>query len=642
MTRRRRGVFPEPLVLRRARRFSRQIEEEGGRRVSATFNVVVQDIVDHARMMTTIMQSCSGGGPSRCMRRTFVLIFAWGLLMIAAVQFRHLENRALRQDGGPTAEEIGNLEVDGTGNDRTRNFAGLSLPRYLLQRSSLSDLSNSGNGALLTTLTTLKNRLDAATSSPLELEPLLDRRPAKTEDQLIEEIAERMPSLPLGDWSARNGNGNRKRGNNSCARYPQIYDLEFNNVYWQTLRTSNGTFQFFGAFYDNRKLSKIGPAVRIVGMIDRIEPTVKTYCQLWYDGESEPRIVETFEYKYIWYAKWGNYKQGIYQPYVIACQVPPQAVTANKPPSSVSLVERRCDAASNHLRVIYNKPERKKDFAVCVKGLDFLHEDLSVRLIEWIELIHLLGADKIYFYELQVHPNVTKVLRHYQRLGMVHVTPLTLPGGQPNVPAFQHMYLTKRTNHKRQNELIPYNDCLYKHMYEYEYIALLDVDEVIMPVKDATWRELMRRVLPKALQIRNETRASYNVRNVYFLDDLLHSHGYFKDIPKYMHMLQHVYRSKNFTKPNQYIKCFHNPERVVTLHNHFPLACLGAGCTSYPIETEDAQLQHYRADCVRSLKKSCVEYRENSVIDTTIWRYRDKLTSRVTDTLKTLGFFGSR
>jgi len=110
-----------------------------------------------------------------------------------------------------------------------------------------------------------------------------------------------------------------------------------------------------------------------------------------------------------------------------------------------------------------------------------------------------------------------------------------------------------------------------------------------------------------------------------------------------MHMLQHVYRSKNFTKPNQYIKCFHNPERVVTLHNHFPLACLGAGCTSYPIETEDAQLQHYRADCVRSLKKkTCVEYRENSVIDTTIWRYKDKLISRVTRALKTLGFFGPR
>jgi len=77
-----------------------------------------------------------------------------------------------------------------------------------------------------------------------------------------------------------------------------------------------------------------------------------------------------------------------------------------------------------------------------------------------------------------VHPNITKVLDHYQRLGKVEVTPLTLPGSQPNIPGFQHMYLTKKVNHKRQNELIPYNDCLYKNLYLYEYIALLDVDEV--------------------------------------------------------------------------------------------------------------------------------------------------------------------
>lgn len=590
-----------------------------------------------------MLQSCNGGG-SRCARRALVFVFAWGLVMIAAVQFRHVEN-SLRES--PTGEDAaGDVLVDDAYRRREplvnhRGSSSLGLSRYLLQRSpSDSSFSNSASSGILTTLTTLSN---APTKSPLDLEPLLDKSPAKTEEELIREIEQRLPSLPLAYWnknSKYSGSQGKSKGNDSCSnlKYPSIYDIEFNNVYWQTMRTSNGTFQFFGAFYDRRKLSRIGPAIRIVGMIDRIEPTVKTHCQLWYDGEREPRVVETLEYKYIWYPKWGNYKQGIYQPYVIACKVP-QSHWLKGPPASVSMVEKPCDTASNNLKVIYNKPERKKDFAVCVKGLDFLHEDLSVKLVEWIELITLLGADKIFFYQLQVHPNVTKVLDHYQSLGKVHVTPLTLPGGQPNVPAFQHMYLTKKTNHKRQNELIPYNDCLYKHMYEYEYIALLDVDEVIMPVKDATWQGLMKRVLGKAFKIRNETRASYNVRNVYFLDDLLHSHGFFKDIPKYMHMLQHVYRSKNFTKPNQYIKCFHNPERVVTLHNHFPLACLGAGCTSYPIETEDAQLQHYRADCVKSLKKTCVEYRENSVLDTTIWRYKDQLVDRVTRTLETLGFF---
>ena len=442
-----------------------------------------------------MLQSCAGGG-SRCARRGLLLLLAWGLLMLGTVQLRHAGQPA------PAAEA-----------------EAPPASRFLLQREA-------GPGSTAATTAT-------AAGAAGEPEPLLDRRPARTEEQLVREIEERLPSLPLAYW-ARNSKlpaAPAGKAEGCVPKYPSIFELEFNNVYWQTLRSSNGTFQLFGAFFDDRRLSRIGPAVRIVGMIDRIEPAVKTFCQLWFDGEREPRVVEVLEYKYIWYSKWGNYKQGIYQPYVIACKLP-QSHWRRGAPASVSLVERRCDTASNNLRVTYNKPARKQGFAVCVKGLDFLHEDLSVRLVEWIELIGLLGADKIFFYELQVHPNVSKVLQHYERLGRVHVTPLTLPGGQPNAPAFQHMYLTKKTNHKRQNELIPYNDCLYKHMYEFEYIALLDVDEVIMPVRDATWRELMDRVLPKALKLRNETRASYNVRNVYFLDDLLHSHGSFKDIPK--------------------------------------------------------------------------------------------------------------
>ncbi|PSN43298.1 hypothetical protein C0J52_21514 [Blattella germanica] len=492
-------------------------------------------------------------------------------------------------------------------------------------------------------LRTLYTETTATTTHPspavLDLEPNIDKSPVPSEAKIVEEVQKNFPSLPIAYWK-RHKNKPMFYKNNTCAKYPSIFDLEFSNVYWQNLHTTNGTFQLFGAYYDVRAYSKIGPAVRILGMINRIEPTVKTHCQFWFENQKEPVFSKVMEYKYMWYNKWGNYKQGIYQPYLITCLIPQKFKTIV--PSSVSIVEKPCDTSTNNLRIVYNKPKKKKKFAVCVKGLDFLHEDLSVRLVEWIELLGILGADKIFFYELQVHPNISKVLQYYQKLDRVSVTPLTLAGGQPNVPGFQHLYLKAKLTNKRQNELIPYNDCLYKNLYTYEFIALLDIDEIIMPINGMSWHELMDTVLLKAKTENNGSRASYNVRNVYFLDDLIHDHGWFKDIPRYMHMLQHVYRSKNYTKPNQYVKCFHNPERALTLHNHFPLSCLGGACSTYSIDTSDAQLQHYRVDCVRTLKKSCIEYRQNSVIDTTIWKFRDKLIERTSDTLKKLGFFGSR
>lgn len=299
-----------------------------------------------------MLKSCGSGG-SRCARRALMLVFAWGLLMIAAV---HLRNAEVLSRGVPS--------VRGSEEPKDQPIPQLGFSRFLLQRQE--------------GMSTIK--------SPL-VEPRIDRSPAKSEAEVIQEIENNLPSLPIAHWNKNSKLNQQTKSANGCTiKYPNVFDIEYNNFYWQTLVSSNGTFQLFGAFYDIRKLSRIGPAVRIVGMINRIEPVVKSFCQIWFDGDSQPAVVDVLEYKYIWYSKWGNHKTGIYQPYLIACKIP-QTHWKKGPPVSVSLVEKGCDAATNNLRVIYNKPQKKKEFAVCVKGLDFLHEDLSVRLVEWIELI---------------------------------------------------------------------------------------------------------------------------------------------------------------------------------------------------------------------------------------------------------------
>ena len=178
----------------------------------------------------------------------------------------------------------------------------------------------------------------------------------------------------------------------------------------------------------------------------------------------------------------------------------------------------------------------------------------------------------------------------------------------------------------------------------YNYIALLDIDEVITPIKNKNWADMMEEVIQTSLKVKNETRASWNFRNVYFMDEMLdaHEHNHFKDIPEYLHMMQHVYRSANYTKPGQYVKCFHNPQKALILHNHFPLGCLGGVCTSYPVDTGLAHLQHYRRDCVNTLKKSCAnDFKSNSVKDTTIWKVKDEVIQRTNEALQKMGFFGT-
>jgi len=474
-----------------------------------------------------------------------------------------------------------------------------------------------------------------------EAQPYIDRSPKLNETAKAIKLQAQIPNLPLVYWF-ENKENRKKSKNSTCAKYPSVYDIHFNNIYWQQTDTSNGTFFLYAAYMDVRAKNRMGPTIRILSMINRIEPTVKTQCQMWFNSTKEPIISKVIEYKYIWYKKWGNYKQGLFQPYLLACQIPKSHW--GEVPASVSVVEKECDTATNNLRVIYNKAEGAKEkFAVCVKGLDFPDDDLSVRLVEWLELLNTLGANKIFMYNLEVHPNVTKVLEHYVAKGIVDLTPLSLPGYQPNLPGLQHLYLKSKLNNKRQNELIPYNDCLYRNMYRYEYVALLDIDEVIMPLKHTNWADMMEDAIKASLKVKNESRASYNFRNVYFMDDMLETneHGHFKDIPPYLHMLQHVYRSVNYTKPGQYVKCFHNPEKALILHNHFPLGCLGGVCTSYPVDIELAHLQHYRSDCVSTLKKSCQDsYKKNSIKDTTIWRWKDQLISKTTSALLKMGFFG--
>src|SRR5699024_4051091 len=93
---------------------------------------------------------------------------------------------------------------------------------------------------------------------------------------------------------------------------------------------------------------------------------------------------------------------------------------------AVSLQARNsCDQVEsvprNVLRVVHRpnigrstRQSTRRSIGVCVKAFRFATFDLSTRLVEWLELIRLLGADNVYFHVYSVNDNMRKVLEHYQ------------------------------------------------------------------------------------------------------------------------------------------------------------------------------------------------------------------------------------
>ena len=72
----------------------------------------------------------------------------------------------------------------------------------------------------------------------------------------------------------------------------------------------------------------------------------------------------------------------------------------------------------NVLRVIHNQRKvpktGKPSIGICVQAFRFGTYDVSVRLVEWLEMVKLMGAEQVYFYVYGATPNMFKVLKSYQ------------------------------------------------------------------------------------------------------------------------------------------------------------------------------------------------------------------------------------
>ncbi|KAM3615472.1 uncharacterized protein V6R79_002812 [Siganus canaliculatus] len=175
----------------------------------------------------------------------------------------------------------------------------------------------------------------------------------------------------------------------------------------------------------------------------------------------------------------------------IMCPIPPGCES----PSHVAVISEKGNNAPENLTQTFlevKNQEQKKDsfqyhFTTCISTMfNFTN---VLQLVQSLEALQLLGVDRVVIYQTNNSPETQRVLDYYTHKGLVEVIPWSLSrflklsrGFLPeHDPGDIHYF----------GQIPALNDCLYRYMYQTKYMALHDIDELILPQSVNSWSELL-------------------------------------------------------------------------------------------------------------------------------------------------------
>uniref|UniRef100_A0A1I7VZC9 Glycosyltransferase family 92 protein n=1 Tax=Loa loa TaxID=7209 RepID=A0A1I7VZC9_LOALO len=387
----------------------------------------------------------------------------------------------------------------------------------------------------------------------------------------------------------------------------------------------NDGLYIYSATYD-RRLNSLYPynhIIQILTMSFRSIPiTDKIFCNL-YDTVREQYIVVEGTIREIWQRPWDP-RDFFYIPNLISCPVPKyfeQSINL-----TISLSKTACKSQEISAQVRMRSSRKAKNgIAVCVKGLDYL-EDMPERLVEWIEMQLITGADTITVYTYYVPRKMQQI-------------PINLPGESPNQVYIRSHFIWRNRQQKRRHELIPYNDCFYRHIDTHKFVLILDIDEVIVPLKHDNWSAMLDNIITTFhdKNLKKIEVTSISIRNVFKFPSNISLLNSF--VPPYMYMLRNRRKSETLSKPGEYGKVFINTNSIATVFNHFALHRHRADvANTLYVEPDIAIKLHYKSKCPIESGKQCEHLKYVTVDDTIMDRYAEQLTRQVTKVLNYLHF----
>ena len=287
------------------------------------------------------------------------------------------------------------------------------------------------------------------------------------------------------------------------------------------------------------------------------------------------------------------------------------------------------------------KTRRKKKIAVCVKPIHYDYDKLT-NFIQFVEFNRILGVDKFLLYNHTIGPRVGCLLNQIYTRGkesLVEVVKWNLP-------------LESQKEIRTEGLFASLNDCLYRTMYKFDFVLMIDFDELIIPHADSSLQSMISVILQKS---KSASRAgAFSFQNSFFYlqweDDVtspdfknhhkrddyypkvpqLFSSKYLMPDDKSLIPLRKTRRKSKFHPHKQRSKCIINPRNVIEMGNHFVWEFI-SGKSMINVSPSLGFLHHYRIcefggnDCIKDTS-SVVDKRTHFWGERLISAFHDQIT----------------
>ncbi|XP_067678717.1 uncharacterized protein [Haliotis asinina] len=351
---------------------------------------------------------------------------------------------------------------------------------------------------------------------------------------------------------------------------------------------NNNDVYAFSAHYDVSDT-----VVKVVALTPTFQ-AVSVFCRLETNGEVLASVDEGVE------VKMKDHHAKSYTAAIILCKVHNGAQ-----PARLAVIQDKNQTPTKYMKVNYPKKDHYA-FSVCVTPFSPVYGD-AYELVQNTELGIILGAEHFTFYVQSASGPVPNYLEKYQERGVAEVLPWS-----PLIDEV-HAY----------GQIAAIQDCLYRNKATSDYILFQDINEIFMPLKHKSWKDLIEAKLkhePKvaAIVFRKSFFPLADARDFAGIEEY-----YIPLIKKYkLYVLSNPWRESKVWDVKMRSKFIVIPNRVVSLGIVNNVNKFKDGYTSMTMDTQDGLLYQYHGQKDES---------KPLVTDTSARRFMSDLIERVAE-----------